>query len=249
MSGVPAPLYPVVRAFGNDAIPPTDAGGATLPIPVASQVGVLVGAASFEDGFPAATMSDPEAGGIPPYGQDMNGLLFMLSQYAALIQAGQTAPYNAAAVAAFAGYKVGAIVQGVADPSQFFYNIVDGNSNDPEVLDTGWVAFSPLAAPTLVQTPAALPAGATNDLPVSSRTGFIDLAANAAGSDLTGFAGGFNGQIIVATNVSVNPLTFKALTGSAAGNQFRLPADITVFQYGNLTFRKSTALNVWVPMS
>jgi len=249
MSGVANPTYPVTRPFGNPALPPTDAGGATLPIPNDSQVGVLVGAASFEDGFPAATMTDPEAGGQPPYGQDMNGLGYMLSQYAALMQAGQSIVFSAAAAAAFGGYKIGAIVQSAADPTQFFYNTLDGNTNDPDAVNTGWVQFSPLGAPIITQTPAALPAGATNDLAITSRTGFLELSANAAGSDLTGLAGGFNGQIVVATNVSVNPLTFKSLTGSAAGNQFRLPADITVLQYGHITFRKSTALNVWVPMS
>lgn len=249
MSGVLDPVYPVTRPFGNPAVPPTDAGGATLPIPVPSQVGVLVGAASFEDGFPAATMTDPEAGGIPPYGQDMNGLLYMLSQYAAFAQAGQVMRFSAAAAAAFLGYRVGAVLQSAADPTQFYYNTLDGNTNDPDLVTTGWVVFSPLATPTIVQTPGALPAGNTNNLAVTERTGFLELSANAAGSTLTGLAGGFNGQIIVCTNVSANPLTFAALTGSAAGNQLRLPADITVFQYGNITFRKSTALNVWVPMS
>src|SRR5690242_4772276 len=48
-------------------------------IPVPSQIIITPGAASFTDGFPPLTMEPKSSGGIPPFGLDMNGILFDLS--------------------------------------------------------------------------------------------------------------------------------------------------------------------------
>ena len=47
------------------------------PLPVPSQIGISNGRASFTDGFPPWCFS---AGGYP-WGQDFNGLLFMISAW------------------------------------------------------------------------------------------------------------------------------------------------------------------------
>lgn len=217
-------------------------------IPVPSQVGVSPELASFTDGFPPATRKPRTAGGIPPRGLDMNGILYMATAHIAWLSAGNSYPFNADVVAIAGGYRVGAVVQSAVTPSLYFQNTLANNTNDPDSVLTGWLPFSPISNPIGVQ-PNTLAAGTTNNLAITAGVGFLELTANAAGSTLTGLAGGFNGQIVVATNVSANALTFAALTGSTAGNQFRLPADITVLQYGHVAFRKSTALNIWVPMS
>ena len=49
------------------ALPFANAGGKRT-IPVASQIGVVAGAASFTDGFPPLTFNPISAGGIPPWG-------------------------------------------------------------------------------------------------------------------------------------------------------------------------------------
>ena len=49
-------------------------------IPFNSQVGVTAGAASWMDGFPPLTMTPIAAGGIPPSGLDMNGVLHAVSE-------------------------------------------------------------------------------------------------------------------------------------------------------------------------
>ena len=44
-------------------------------IPVNSQIGITNGRASLADGFPPLTFTPLSAGGIPPFGSDMNGIL------------------------------------------------------------------------------------------------------------------------------------------------------------------------------
>ena len=92
--------------FGNGA----GGGYITEPIPVASQIGITPGAASFTDGFPPLTMTELSAGGIPPFGQDVNGILYMLSAHAAWISAGAPYKYSSAQATAIGGYPVGALL-------------------------------------------------------------------------------------------------------------------------------------------
>jgi len=233
MSGVPNPVYPVVRVFGNSAVPPTDAGGATLPIPVDSQVGVLVGAASFEDGFPAATMTDPEDGGIPPYGQDMNGLGFMLSQYAALMQAGQIVAYNLVAATAFGGYAVGAKLASTATPGLVWTNNLDGNTDDPDVTPTNWIA----SVPRYITTSPAV--GAFNNVALPGPSDYVWDVDTAAGAvDFSGFIAQRDGQRLYMSNIGANLLQVLALNGgSLAARQVRSPGDLALVQNQTLTLQ------------
>lgn len=230
----------IVEPFGKNAVVPY----ITLPIPVVASG--VPGAACFNDGFPALTMT---ANGVPPSGADMNGLLYMLSSYCAWLQAGGFFVYSAS-VATAGGYPIGAVLRSASDVTQWFFNTLADNTNNPDVTPTGWLAFSPLEASATGAQTATLGAGQTNDfaLTAGGGVGFLDITANAAGSSLSGLANGKNGQLLVITNVSANVLTLKKLTGSASGNQLRLVDDLTLLQYGNQSFRKSTALNVWVPV-
>ena len=58
---------------------PFASAGNKNSIPVDSQIGITPGAASLADGFPPLTMTPVTAGGVPPTGPDMNGILFELS--------------------------------------------------------------------------------------------------------------------------------------------------------------------------
>lgn len=127
------PTYPIVEPFGLSA------GGSfiTLPIPVASQIGTDAGAASFTDGFPPATMTEEVAGGIPPYGQDMNGILYMISSVAAYLNAGNLYPFSSTVSAAISGYAKGSILT-MADGTGFWISLVDNNTANPDTAGTNW---------------------------------------------------------------------------------------------------------------
>jgi hypothetical protein len=245
MSGTPVPVHIITEPFGTvaAALPQTDPGGVTLPIPVASQVGILVGAASFADGMPAATMVDIESeGGVPPFGQDMNGILYMATAYCALLQAGQRVNWDAAAVAAFTGYAIGAEVASATVPGRVWVNWLDGNVNDPDAVDTGWAASDPLAATI---APAA---GVLNNLALPGASDFaLDIDTTAGNIDLTGIVAQRNGQKLFVSNTGANLLQFLALNaGSAVANRFRAATDLAVVQNQTLTLEWFSGLNKWL---
>ena len=70
--------------------------GAKNTIPTASQIGTTAGAASLTDGFPPLTRTPIAAGGVPPSGLDMNGILFRLSAILRWANAGGGYAYDAA---------------------------------------------------------------------------------------------------------------------------------------------------------
>lgn len=239
MSGVPAPVYPITEPFGATAVNPADI---TLPIPVPSQTGILVGAASFDDGFPPATRTDPGAGGAPPFGQDMNGVLYMVSVYCALMQAGQIVPYDAAVAAAIFGYAVGAKIASLTTPGRVWTNYLDGNTNDPDAIETGWAAGDPLYA---TSAPAA---GTFHNVVLPGASNYALDVNTAAGNVVhTGFIAQRNGQRLVISNTGANLYQVDALTGSAANNQVRgIPGGLTIVQNQTLTLEYVATLNKWL---
>lgn len=115
-------------------------------IPVNSQVGIVPGAASLADGFPPLTMTPVAAGGVPPSGLDMNGILYKLSLLVRWLNAGAGFTYDAtfATDSHVAGYPAGARIAR-SDGMGYWLNTVDGNKVDPEsttpgaAVAAGWV--------------------------------------------------------------------------------------------------------------
>lgn len=93
--------------------------------------------ASMQEGFPAITMQDVDQGGMAPYGQDMNGIIYDVTKAIQYQQAGGFFPYDATFAAAIDGYPIGAIVTS-ADGTQLFQNTLDGNQSDPENGGANW---------------------------------------------------------------------------------------------------------------
>lgn len=120
-------------------LPFADAGGKNS-IPVDSQIGITAGAASLTDGFPPLTRTNIEAGGIPPSGLDMNGILYMLSAIDRWNNAGAGYTYDAtfATDADVNGYPKGARVLR-SDGEGYWLNLVDNNTTNPESSGTNWV--------------------------------------------------------------------------------------------------------------
>lgn len=102
-------------------------------IPLNSQVGVVAGAASWTDGFPPLTMTPLAAGGIPPSGLDMNGVLHDISAQARWAGAGAGAAFDQtfADAAAVGGYPKGARVLR-RDGTGYWISQIDDNTTDPE---------------------------------------------------------------------------------------------------------------------
>ena len=123
-------------------LPFADAG-AKNAVPVPSQVSITPGAASYTTGFPPLTLTPISSGGIPPFGEDMNGILFAVSALNRWANAGAGFVYDGtfANDADIGGYPEGARILRT-DGLGYWLNTVDDNVTDPEssgAAAAGWV--------------------------------------------------------------------------------------------------------------
>jgi len=112
--------------------------GARNTIPIASQINITPGAASYNDGFPPDTMIPPTAGGIPPNGLDFNGILYAISGPVAAMSQGQGFQYSSAYANLIGGYKPGAMLA-ATDATGYWFNITNNNSTNPDSGGAGWI--------------------------------------------------------------------------------------------------------------
>ncbi len=103
-------------------------------IPISTTV---KGAASFQIGFPYETMVDKIAGGVPPSGEDFNGIFNYLSEHQVWLNAGGTYKFNGPLAEALGGYQKGAILAS-NDGLRIYVSTEDGNTTDFNTDMTGW---------------------------------------------------------------------------------------------------------------
>lgn len=130
---------------------PFATSGSKNTIPVPSQISVLAGAASYTDGFPPLTMTPKTAGGVAPYGQDMNGILFAITQALQYSQAGGLFTYDPTYATSVGGYPQGAIVI-ATDYSGIWLNTVSNNTTAPESFGAGWVPYYQYGGSSITMT-------------------------------------------------------------------------------------------------
>ena len=94
--------------------------------------------ATYTYGFPQITMTPKASGGLPPFGRDMNGILYSVTAMLQYMQAGGQYTYDASFAAAIGGYNQGALVQ-QADLSGLWVSTVDNNTSNPETSGSGWM--------------------------------------------------------------------------------------------------------------
>lgn len=118
------------------------AGGAFIRnIPEASQIGVTPGAASLTDGFPPLNFDPVAAGGIPPFGQDFNGIFKQVTAWLQWAQAGGAVPHDATFSTAIGGYPMGAML--IADTYQrLWVSTSNNNATDPDSAGAGWITMA-----------------------------------------------------------------------------------------------------------
>lgn len=216
------------------------AGGKTAPFPQPSQIGTTGGAASLDDGFPALTMTDPTQGGVPPFGVDMNGILFLLSSHIAALAAGQLYQFDATLAASMGGYAAGAVLQQSANPNAFWINQTAANTNNPDAGATaGWLS-------TVALYSAAALAG-PNDVALPGPSDYVISVDTSAGAvSFSGFVAQRDGQRITLIANGANNLKLLALSGSAAANQIQASGETDVFGKDSQTLQYSTGFGKWL---
>lgn len=145
----------LINAPGKLVLPFANAG-AKNSIPVASQIGITAGAASLVDGFPPLTRTPLAAGGTPPSGLDMNGVLYELSAILRWANAGAGYVYDGtfATDSNVGGYPKGARVLR-SDGLGYWFNTIDNNTADPEsagAVAAGWLPDFTTGAAAITMT-------------------------------------------------------------------------------------------------
>lgn len=119
----------LVKPFGAVA-----GSGFIRSVPIAAQPD---GAASYDTGFPPETFQPIASGGIPPSGQDMNGILFDATGNAAWSAAGGTAMFDSSYASAIGGYPMYALLASTT-PGVLWQSTIDNNTGNPDAGAGGW---------------------------------------------------------------------------------------------------------------
>lgn len=177
----------LVKRFGEDAGP----GYINYPIPVPAQTPTPTSApASLSEGFPPITFTDPGAGGLPPRGADVNGILAMVSDWCRWQAAGGASFYDSAFSTAVNGYPKYAVLASTT-AGIFWQSTVDNNTTDPDGGGAAnWIQVGPAKASlsevqagtndTKFVTPATL-ASAGNDIISSQNLASAGFRIHASG--------------------------------------------------------------------
>lgn len=217
-------------------------------IPINPPLMPVPGQATYDLGFPPATRVPANMGGVPPFGVDMNGVLFDVTGNIAWLQGGMGYSWDQDFSDENSGYALGAVIKSASNPTTWYYNRTAGNTNDPDVSTAGWTSFSLIASPTAVQN-LVLAAGATNDLVIADGVGLVNLDTTAGAASVTGVVPQFDGQILIARNSGANLLTLpKDDTGSLAANRWRLAADMALIAGQSKCFKNFAGLPGWVAL-
>lgn len=213
--------------FGNSA-----GVGYIRPIPEASQIGTNPGFASLEDGFVPDNMIPVASGGIPPFGQDMNGILNQVSAWARWACAGAVVVFDGTFSTSIGGYPKGSILASATVDSLFWSSAIDDNMTDPDVDATNWIPFSQVSPARIVTASGVFvmtrgdrsiglnrtssPATASSTLPATAAVGqefFID--------DLAGNFFLYNVTISAPGGMSINGSAGVVLDQDFSTNGFR----------------------------
>lgn len=109
-------------------------------IPQASQISSSQGQASLTDGFPPNTFVNPTAGGEPPDGRDLNGILNETTAMVRWLSAGAPLIYDSTFSSEIGGYPAGAVVASATSVMIMYLSTVDNNTTNPDGSSSaGWV--------------------------------------------------------------------------------------------------------------
>lgn len=207
-------------------ITPWASTGSKNPIP--ANANNTTGAAGFDKGFPDITMTPEEAGGLPPAGQDFNGIFYQITDIIRYTQAGGQPTFDADLAAAIGGYPAGAILSS-DDGMSLFRNTVDGNPTNPNLGGDGW-ARPDLQVMELYRRSYA---EAGYNVVGTFQAGFTLVNANDVGIDLAtgkGYTGPV-GPVAPGTN-PVGSVDWAPRTDETLRNDLKSTSGATVVGFG-----------------
>jgi len=101
--------------------------------------------ASYADGFPPVTMMPLSAGGVPPEGQDFNGIFYDITSHTLWVNAGGQYQFDSALSTAIGGYPIGMVLQNNAGTASYV-SAVNNNTTDfnstPSSIGVSWIPWA-----------------------------------------------------------------------------------------------------------
>lgn len=208
---MPTPLVKPVSI-----VEPFAVNGQKNTIPVASNP--TPGGASFNDGFPALTMTPVSQGGIPPAGKDFNGVLNAITSHTAWVNAGCQYTFDATLVAFIGGYPVGAVLQS-DDGLSSYVNIQAGNATNfnttPSSIGVTWLPQGGAAVSSQGTTSVATTGGTTTLTNAQAARRIINVTGALTSNAIIVLPAIVRDWIIV--NGTTGAFTLTAKTASDAG--------------------------------
>lgn len=190
----------------------------------------VTGNAGFDLGFPPINLTAVAAGGIPPYGQDMNGILYEITQNLQYQQTGTAFVYDASFAASISGYPKGAKLLKL-DGTAWWLNTLAGNTSDPDAGGANWIEF-PFTGP---EGPAQIqPISASvsaNALTISASALSLEFRSTVLGSGAT-------------TSVVGTPANLVISSGSTLGTVNGVQSEIAVLAINNAGTIELAAVNI-----
>lgn len=124
------------------SIPFANAAGAGYIRAIPTAPTGVAGQASLQEGFPPANSSPVSAGGVPPFGQDFNGILNKSTSWNWWAGTGAFPPYDPAWQTIVGGYAKSSIVSSLVEDGLFWLSLADDNVTNPDTGGAGWYVFS-----------------------------------------------------------------------------------------------------------
>lgn len=192
--------------------------------------------ATWTYGFPSVTMTPLAAGGVPPKGQDFNGVLNAISLHTVFVGHGGQYKWSSAYVAATGGYSIGDVIQS-NDGLNSYVSLVNSNTVDfnatPSSIGTLWgiwaggntqtQATETVSGIAKVATQAQVTAGASDATMVTPKK--LAVAAQASGFAFAVDTGTANTYVCsftpaLAARSESAPLRFKVKTSNTGASTF-----------------------------
>ena len=175
------------------------AGGSYIrSIPVSSQIGITNGAASLADGFVPLNFLPVGSGGVPPFGQDMNGILNQITLWSQWQGAGGLPIYDSSFSTSIGGYPQGSILSSGTTAGVVWLSTTDDNTSNPDAGGANWLSFAMASSSRLrlIATRVFNTVGTTTYTP-SVGTVAVDVECQGGGGPGAGAPSTSSGQVSV----------------------------------------------------
>lgn len=198
--------------------------------------------ASYTQGFPPITMLPITSGGIPPEGDDFNGIFFSITKHTLWVNAGGQYLFDGTLSTAIGGYPKGMVLQNNALTASYI-SLVDNNTTDfnatPASIGVLWGAYS---GKSFSSAPISTTGGPTTISAIQALANVITVSGTLASDATLTFPAALAEFTVINNTVGAFSVTCLPLAGSGVKiRQGR--ADIIVCDGTNMRYQQASAEN------